>query len=288
MNLLADKKLFLLDMDGTLYLGDQLFDGAAEFLQAVRRRGGRYVFLTNNSSRGTEAYIAKLARMGIAAQPEDFLTSADAAIAYLKKTYADALYYVCGTRSLKDQLRAAGLRVTDTLTEDITVLLLGYDTELTYQKLEDCCILLGRNVDYIATHPDLVCPTRYGFALKCCTQPAAAARRSLESRSRRWSIWRWSALAVKRRRPASSATGYTRTLPAAKTPALIRCLFCPARAWNPTVRSSAYSRPGRCRIFALYWRSFRRKNAPQSSRLPSQTQTRRSGPRLRACQKMLF
>ena len=167
MNLLADKKLFLLDMDGTLYLGDRLFDGAAEFLQAVRRRGGRYVFLTNNSSRGTDAYIAKLAHMGIAAQPEDFLTSADATIAYLKKTYRDALYYVCGTQSLKSQLRAAGLRVTDTLTDGIDVLLLGYDTELTYQKLEDCCILLGRGVDYVATHPDLVCPTSYGCAPDC-------------------------------------------------------------------------------------------------------------------------
>ena len=167
MGALAEKKLFLLDMDGTIYLGDHLFDGAAEFLRRVRARGGRYVFLTNNSSRGTEAYLEKLARMGIAAQPEDFLTSADAAIAYLKKTYRDALYYVCGTQSLKSQLRAAGLRVTDTLTDGIDVLLLGYDTELTYQKLEDCCILLGRGVDYVATHPDLVCPTSYGCAPDC-------------------------------------------------------------------------------------------------------------------------
>ena len=167
MGALAEKKLFLLDMDGTIYLGDRLFDGAAEFLRRVRARGGRYVFLTNNSSRGTDAYIEKLARMGIAAQPEDFLTSADATIAYLKKTYRDALYYVCGTQSLKSQLRAAGLRVTDTLTDGIDVLLLGYDTELTYQKLEDCCILLGRGVDYIATHPDLVCPTSYGCAPDC-------------------------------------------------------------------------------------------------------------------------
>ena len=167
MGALAEKKLFLLDMDGTIYLGDRLFDGAAEFLRRVRARGGRYVFLTNNSSRGTEAYIEKLARMGITAQPEDFLTSADAAIAYLKKTYSGALYYVCGTQSLKSQLRAAGLRVTDTLTDGIDVLLLGYDTELTYQKLEDCCILLGRGVDYVATHPDLVCPTSYGCAPDC-------------------------------------------------------------------------------------------------------------------------
>ena len=167
MGALAEKKLFLLDMDGTIYLGDRLFDGAAEFLRRVRARGGRYVFLTNNSSRGTDAYIEKLARMGIRAQPEDFLTSADAAIAYLKKTYRDALYYICGTQSLKAQLRAAGLRVTNTLTDGIDVLLLGYDTELTYQKLEDCCILLGRGVDYIATHPDLVCPTSYGCAPDC-------------------------------------------------------------------------------------------------------------------------
>lgn len=167
MGALAEKKLFLLDMDGTIYLGDRLFDGAAEFLRRVRARGGRYVFLTNNSSRGTEAYLEKLARMGIAAQPEDFLTSADATIAYLKKTYRDALYYVCGTQSLKSQLRAVGLRVTDTLTDGIDVLLLGYDTELTYQKLEDCCILLGRGVDYVATHPDLVCPTSYGYAPDC-------------------------------------------------------------------------------------------------------------------------
>ena len=167
MGTLAEKKLFLLDMDGTIYLGDRLFDGAAEFLRRVRARGGRYVFLTNNSSRGTDAYIEKLARMGVPAQPEDFLTSADAAIAYLQKTAPQALYYVCGTRSLIAQLRAAGLHVTDTLTDGIDALLLGYDTELTYRKLEDCCILLGRGAEYIATHPDLVCPTSYGFAPDC-------------------------------------------------------------------------------------------------------------------------
>ena len=74
---------------------------------------------------------------------------------------------MCGTESLKGQLRAAGLRVSDTLCNEINILLLGYDTELTYQKLEDCCILLGRGVDYIATHPDFVCPTWYGFAPDC-------------------------------------------------------------------------------------------------------------------------
>ena len=167
MTKLSEKRLFLLDMDGTIYLDETLFDGTADFLRYVRESGGRYVFLTNNSSRGTDAYVQKLHRLGLPAAPEDFLTSADATIAYLKKTYDNALCYVCGTESLKGQLRAAGLRVSDTLCDEINILLLGYDTELTYQKLEDCCILLGRGVDYIATHPDFVCPTWYGFAPDC-------------------------------------------------------------------------------------------------------------------------
>ena len=164
---LAEKRLFLLDMDGTIYLSETLFDGTIDFLNYVKKIGGRYLFLTNNSSRGTDAYIAKLARLGIEAHPEDFLTSADATIRYLKMTYDDALYYVCGTESLKGQLRDAGLRIADKLCDEISVVLLCYDTELTYEKLENCCILLNRGCDYVATHPDMVCPTWYGSAPDC-------------------------------------------------------------------------------------------------------------------------
>lgn len=164
---LREKRLFLLDMDGTIYLSETLFDGTLDFLRHVKASGGRYVFLTNNSSRGTDAYVEKLRRLGITAQPEEFFTSADATILYLKQTYQDAVYYVCGTESLKAQLRAAGLTVADQLQGDITAVLLGYDTELTYEKLETCCILLGRGLDYIATHPDMVCPTWYGSAPDC-------------------------------------------------------------------------------------------------------------------------
>ena len=165
---LAEKRLFLLDMDGTIYLSDTLFDGTVEFLQYVQDIGGKYLFLTNNSSRGTDAYLAKLARLGITAFPDDFLTSADATIRYLHGRYLpDTVYYVCGTESLKNQLRLAGLRVAEELRDEISVVLLGYDTELTYEKLETCCILLGRGAEYVATHPDLVCPTWYGSAPDC-------------------------------------------------------------------------------------------------------------------------
>ncbi len=163
---IRDKKLFLLDMDGTIYLSDRLFDGAAEFLALVKARGGRYVFLSNNSSRGTEAYIEKLGRMGIPTGPEDYLTSADVLIRDLLRSGEDRLWYLCGTRSLKAQLRAAGIRVAEGR-EGAEGVLLGYDTELSYEKLENCCILLNAGVPYLATHPDPVCPTWYGSAPDC-------------------------------------------------------------------------------------------------------------------------
>ena len=107
-----------------------------------------------------------MARLGIETAPEDFLTSADAAIRYLRGLPEEETWYVCGTTSLKGQLRASGVRVAEGR-EEATGVLLGYDTELTYEKLEDCCILLGRDVPYVATHPDLVCPTWFGSAPDC-------------------------------------------------------------------------------------------------------------------------
>ena len=167
MGLLADKRLFLMDMDGTVYLDETLFPGTKPFLRAVREKGGRYLFLTNNSSRSVDAYVAKLGRMGIEAAREDFLTSVDALIADLAGRAPYRLCYVFGTGSFQSQLREAGISVTDRLEDGIDCLLVGFDTELTFQKLEDACILLGRGVDYIATNPDWVCPTRYGFVPDC-------------------------------------------------------------------------------------------------------------------------
>ena len=167
MGRLTEKRLFLLDMDGTIYLDETLFPGTVPFLRSVRQRGGRYLFLTNNSSRSADAYIAKLGRMGIAAAREDFLTSVDALIADLAGRPLYKLCYVFGTKSFQSQLREAGLPVTDRRSDRVDCLLIGFDTELTFQKLEDACILLNRGVDYIATNPDWVCPTRYGSVPDC-------------------------------------------------------------------------------------------------------------------------
>ena len=163
----SKKKLFLLDMDGTIYLGDTLFDAAPAFLAAIRARGGRYLFTTNNSSRSVNAYVERLRRMGIDACADDFLTSTDALIRYMRGRYDDAMLYAFGTRTFCGQLREAGFRVTDRVEDGVSLLVCGFDTELTFQKLEDACILLGRGVDFLATNPDWVCPTSYGFVPDC-------------------------------------------------------------------------------------------------------------------------
>lgn len=164
---LDEKRLFLLDMDGTIYLGGRLFDGTINFLSYIRNIGGRYLFLTNNSSKSVSNYVGKLVGMGIDASKYDFLTSAQATAYYLKEKYDTKKIYVLGTEAFKSELCGSGLNITDSLDNDIVCLCMGFDTELTFQKLEDTCILLGRGVDYIATNPDLVCPTEYGYVPDC-------------------------------------------------------------------------------------------------------------------------
>ncbi len=163
---LKNKKLFLLDMDGTIYLDNDLFDGVLDFLDHIRSIGGKYMFLTNNSSKSVTKYIEKLSKLGICSDATDFLTSTDATALYLQKCGYKKIY-AFGTSSFKAQLLGSGLPITDSLEDDVDCLCMGFDTELTFQKLEDACILLNRGVDYIATNPDWVCPTWYGFVPDC-------------------------------------------------------------------------------------------------------------------------
>ncbi|MBO5198108.1 MAG: HAD-IIA family hydrolase [Lachnospiraceae bacterium] len=166
MSDLKQKKLYLLDMDGTLYIDNQLFDGTQELLAHIKKIGGKYMFLTNNSSKSVDKYIEKLNSLGIKAEADDFLTSTNATVLYLQdKNYKKI--YAFGTASFKEQLAAGGYPITDRLEEGIDCLCMGFDTELTFQKLEDACILLGKGVDYIATNPDWVCPTWYGYVPDC-------------------------------------------------------------------------------------------------------------------------
>ena len=167
MQRLKEKKLYLLDMDGTLYLDDDLFECTIPFLTAIKKNGGRYLFLTNNSSKSVRVYIEKLERLGIPATEEDFFTSTMATCVYLREHYHGKRIYAAGTAAFRQELAEAGFPVTNHLEDDVDCLLMGNDSELTFQKLEDACILLGRGVTFLATNPDWVCPTWYGSVPDC-------------------------------------------------------------------------------------------------------------------------
>ena len=164
---LSEKKFFLLDMDGTIYLDNDLFDGTIDFLNRVKEKGGRYLFVTNNSSKSTDAYVKKLESIGIPACEEDFLTSTDATILYIQQKYQGRKFYSFGTASFTEQLRNAGIDVVTELCDNIDGIVMGNDNELNFKKLEDACKLLLNDVIYIATNPDWVCPTAFGYVPDC-------------------------------------------------------------------------------------------------------------------------
>ena len=161
-------KLYLFDMDGTLYLGDRLYDFTVELLKTIRQTGGKYLFMTNNSSKSVEDYVKKLASLGIEATREDFMTSSQATAFYLKQNHPGKTLYVCGTRSLIAELESEGFTVTTDL-DKVECVVMGFDTELTFQKLHDVSYLLltRKDLPYIATNPDLVCPTEFGSVPDC-------------------------------------------------------------------------------------------------------------------------
>ena len=160
-------KLYLFDLDGTLYLGDRLYPFTIRLLDRIRQTGGRYLFMTNNSSKSVEDYIQKLARLGIPSTREDYITSAQATAWYLLQHHRNQRLYVCGTESLKQELRLAGLTVTEEA-DEAQCIVMGFDTELTFRKLWDVSWLLStRQIPYIATNPDYVCPTEFGSVPDC-------------------------------------------------------------------------------------------------------------------------
>ncbi len=166
--IVSKTELYLFDMDGTLYLGDELFPFVPELLRLLKARGKQYLYLTNNSSKGKADYVKKLARLGIEATEEEFLTSTEATCQYIKKHHNSNKFFVCGTESLKTSLRAEGVNLSET-EEGADAVLMGFDTELNFKKLETVSRLLTLNPEmpYIATNPDIVCPTEWGSVPDC-------------------------------------------------------------------------------------------------------------------------
>lgn len=167
--MLKDKKLFLLDIDGTVCKGKQLFSGTREFLRDIKENGGQFVFITNNATKSISEYIENFEELGIMTNYTNFVTASYATIRHLKKNYSNQLIYVMGTKSFIRELKRNHILVTtDCEDKNIACVLVSYDSQLTYEKIQDTCELLStREVDYIATNPDLVCPIEFGFVPDC-------------------------------------------------------------------------------------------------------------------------
>jgi HAD superfamily hydrolase (TIGR01457 family) len=157
---LDEIKGFLLDMDGTLYLGDHLLPGGLELLDLFNQRGIPFMFLTNNSSKSKEEYHAKLIRLGIGAENARVFTSGDATVRYILEETSAKKVFLVGTPGLESTFKANGIVLVET---DPELLVLGFDTTLTYDKLRKLCEYVVDGVPYIATHPDINCPTPTGF-----------------------------------------------------------------------------------------------------------------------------
>lgn len=151
---------FALDMDGTVYLGDKWIDGAREFLAAVEAAKRRYVFLTNNSSKSAGDYIAKLRRMGLTIGRERIVTSGEATIRLIKREYLGKRVFLMGNPSLKREFSDAGILLDEQSPELIVT---AFDTSLDYKKLCAVCGFLRAGLPFIATHPDINCPTETGY-----------------------------------------------------------------------------------------------------------------------------
>lgn len=154
------KRCVALDMDGTIYLGDKPIEGAVKF---VRERWNDldFYFLSNNTSKSPATYIKKLNGMGLPATLDKLLSPVTPLVDFLRENAIKKVYAV-GNRDFKEDLasRAPELEFDD---KDAQAVILAYDTELTYEKLAKSALLLQNpDVLFLATHPDLVCPSPEG------------------------------------------------------------------------------------------------------------------------------
>jgi HAD superfamily hydrolase (TIGR01450 family) len=153
-----DKKIVFLDMDGTIYLGNRLLPGAKNVLAALEQAGIDCIYLSNNSSRSKADYALKLGRLGIEAKEENIILSTDGVIDFLLQQKIRHVYVV-GTKSMKEMFIQAGI---ETESKNPSFIILGFDTELDYEKIRTASFLIQKGVPLIATHCDIVCPTPEG------------------------------------------------------------------------------------------------------------------------------
>lgn len=157
LTILKNIDMFLLDMDGTIYLDDDLFDGSLDFINKIIKQNKKYIFLTNNSSKSKNDYLNKLEKLGIPAKEENIFTSGMAMGMYLNNNYPNKKVYLVGTKALEKELLSYSINLVN---ENPDIVLIGFDRELTYEKLEKACEYLDNGAIFLATNTDYVCPIK--------------------------------------------------------------------------------------------------------------------------------
>jgi len=169
-----------LDMDGTIYSGGTLFDSTQPFLALMDKLGIGHTFLTNNSSKSSKDYLARLVKIGIKASPEQLYTSTLATIEYLREKMPQARrLFVLGTASMRLEMEGAGFILTaDSAADEPDAVIVGFDTELTYARLCRTAYWISQGKPCIATHPDRICPTDQPTVLVDCGAVCAALEKA--------------------------------------------------------------------------------------------------------------
>ena len=163
MHPILQKKLYIFDMDGTIYLGDRVFDFAVRFLKRLRESGRQILFFTNNASHTDAFYLRKLTRLGFEPTAEEIMTSGDVTIEFLKRHRSGKRVYLVGTDELMGEFRRRGIDLIDENATECDIVVTSFDTSLTYEKLNAACRFIRGGAEYLSTHPDFNCPTEDGF-----------------------------------------------------------------------------------------------------------------------------
>ena len=161
--LLHDKKLFIFDMDGTIYLGGKPFDFAIEFIKNLRAAGKKVLFFTNNASRTSDTYVKMLCDMGFEATPDEVVTAGDVTVDYLINFRAGKKVFFVTTDELVRECRARGVNVIGENEDSADVVVVSMDTDVTFSKISNGCRYIANGAEFFATHPDAKCPVENGF-----------------------------------------------------------------------------------------------------------------------------
>lgn len=159
-NVFSNARHVILDMDGTFYLEDTMIPGGDKFIHALTQRGLDYLFFTNNSANSAALCSAKLANMNFPTPEKKIVLSSHVAAEFLQRNHPGARTYCLGNERLHTDLQAAGVTLVDDAPD---VILLGFDTTLTYEKINKTANWLANGLPYYATHPDVNCPLKVGF-----------------------------------------------------------------------------------------------------------------------------